>query len=102
MVEAAGEIEKELGLPNNFLWNLRNEDDWSAIIKLHALLETAVTHLLVRFFGRDELEDVFATMELGTLELVSSFFLANSIVLKKTTGVLSGSSPKSAINWSMT
>jgi hypothetical protein len=83
MVEAAAEIEKELGLPNNFLWNLRNEDDWSAIIKLHALLETAVTHLLVRFFGRDELQDVFATMELGNARTGKLVFLGKLNCLEK-------------------
>jgi hypothetical protein len=83
MVEAAAEIEKELGLPNNFLWDLRNEDDWSAIIKLHALLESAVTHLLVRFFGHDELEDIFANMELGNTRTGKLVFLGKLNCLEK-------------------
>jgi hypothetical protein len=83
MVEAAAEIEKELALPTNFLWNLRKADDWSAIIKLHALLETAVTHLLVRYFGRDELEDVFANMELGNARTGKLVFLTKLNCLDK-------------------
>jgi hypothetical protein len=73
---AAAKIENELGLPTNFLWNLRHDDDWSVIIKLHALIETAVTHLLVRYFGHDELEDVFSNMELGNVRAGKVVFLS--------------------------
>jgi len=30
----------ELGLPHRFLFDLLKEDDWSLVIKLHALVET--------------------------------------------------------------
>jgi hypothetical protein len=83
MLEAAAQIEHDLGLPTNFLWNLQAEDDWSAIIKLHALLETAVTHLLVQFFGHDELEDVFANMELGNTRTGKLVFLSKLDCLSK-------------------
>ena len=57
------------------MWNLRQDDDWSAIIKLHALIESAVTHLLVKFFGHPELEGVFAKMELGNVRSGKLIFL---------------------------
>lgn len=40
-------LEGNLSLPVGFLDALRAEDDWSFVIKGHALLEAAVTHLLV-------------------------------------------------------
>jgi hypothetical protein len=40
------DIERDLGLPIGFLVTLKEEDDWSFIIKLHALFEAAYSHLL--------------------------------------------------------
>lgn len=58
-------IEKALGLQPGFLENLHSQDDWSFIVKAHALVEAAISHLLCRALGRDELADVFANMELS-------------------------------------
>ena len=63
--ESIEAIEKELGLPKNFLQELWREDDWSFIIKLHALMEAAVSYLLVHHFGDERLSQVFDFMELS-------------------------------------
>jgi hypothetical protein len=39
-------IEHELRLPSGFFAGLASEDDWSFVIKIHALIEATVTHLL--------------------------------------------------------
>jgi hypothetical protein len=41
-------LERDLGLPERFLGDLLvSNDDWSFVIKIHALLEASVTHHLV-------------------------------------------------------
>ena len=61
-----GQFEKELNLPNGFFLNLLiKEDDWSFIIKLHALVEAAVSHLLASICG-DRLLDIFTRLELSS------------------------------------
>jgi len=58
-------IESAVGVPQGFLESLKNEDDWSFVIKIHALLEAAVSHLLCKTLGRDELADVLSFTELS-------------------------------------
>jgi hypothetical protein len=58
-------MEAELGLPTGFLEGIKKEDDWSFIIKTHALLEAAVSHLLCKALGKDALADVFSHLELS-------------------------------------
>ncbi|MDQ2974602.1 MAG: hypothetical protein M3R69_04210 [Acidobacteriota bacterium] len=59
------EIEKGLGLPVNFLLSIYQEDDWSFVIKLHSMVEAAVTHLLHTRFGDERLTDVLSALQLG-------------------------------------
>jgi hypothetical protein len=63
--EPADALEKGLGLPEGFLEGLRNEDDWSFIIKVHALMEASVSHLLVQHFGDERLGTIFDFLELS-------------------------------------
>lgn len=58
-------LEKALGLPNGFFHKLIEEDDWSFVIKLHALIEAAVTHALVHKTGVEGLLNVFSMVELS-------------------------------------
>jgi hypothetical protein len=39
ITERLAELEATLGLPAGFILRLREEDDWSFVIKAHALLE---------------------------------------------------------------
>ena len=57
--------EARLGLPSGFYDKLLNEDDWSFIIKLNALVEAACTDALVARFHSAELTEPLATLEIG-------------------------------------
>jgi len=75
------DIETQLGLPAGFLLSLyAHEDDWSLVIKSHAFLEAALTHLLADHLGKDDLVPVFAYLETsnvrtGKLAFVKAFDL---------------------------
>jgi hypothetical protein len=76
-------IETELGLPSGFLEGLRTEDDWSFIIKVHALIEAAVSHLLCSVLGKDTLADVFSHLELSDKRRGKMAFAAALGLLEK-------------------
>jgi hypothetical protein len=63
--ERINELEKELNLPEGFYNKLSEDDDWSFIIKLHSLIEAAVTHTLIIALGDNRLEGVIAALQLG-------------------------------------
>jgi len=75
------DIENQLGLPTGFLLYLyAHEDDWSFVIKSHAFLEAALTHLLADQLGKEDLLPVFAYLETsnirtGKLAFVKAFDL---------------------------
>ncbi len=58
-------FEKELGLAAGFFQALLREDDWSFVIKLHAVIEAATSHLLAETLGRTDLLGVLSHLELG-------------------------------------
>lgn len=61
-LEWVGAFESELGLPSAFFIRLlQKEDDWSFIIKLHALIEAALAHLLA-IHSNEKLLNVFVRM----------------------------------------
>jgi hypothetical protein len=59
------ELETKIGVRENFFKDLLAEDDWSFVIKLHALFEAACTHLLLFHFKEPELTNIFARLELS-------------------------------------
>lgn len=75
------QLARDLGLPDTFLSDLLKEDDWSFIIKLHALLEAVLTHLLTHTFGKPELNDIFSKLQFrgptGKLEYIRALNLLN-------------------------
>jgi hypothetical protein len=58
-------MEHELGIEPGFLERLYKEDDWSFVIKTHAVLEAAVAHLLTAIVGVPSLQRLFARLELS-------------------------------------
>lgn len=70
-----GRMEDDLHLPNGFLMSLRREDDWSFVIKVHALIEAAVTHLLVAAIKDQRLVSVFQMLELSNSRTGKAAFL---------------------------
>lgn len=59
------QLEKSLDLPERFLEKLVAEDDWSFVIKLHALIEAALSYLLTETVGEPRLLEVFSRIELS-------------------------------------
>ncbi len=60
-------LEQKLGLQSGFFESLDGEDenDWSFIIKVHALIEAAVSHLLTEHLQRPELDDLFSRLDMS-------------------------------------
>jgi len=59
------ELESIIGVERGFFNRLQDEDDWSFVIKLHAVFEAIVTHLLTYHFQEESLVDLFARLELS-------------------------------------
>lgn len=55
----------ELGLPHDFDAKLLRDDDWSLVIKLHALMEVALTNAIVAHVGEEATRDLFSRMNVG-------------------------------------
>lgn len=60
-------LESKLGLDQGFFNSLDSEDenDWSFVIKAHALAEAAVSHLLTEQFKKPELADLFSRLDMS-------------------------------------
>lgn len=50
--EALNGLEELLGLKKGFIWNLLGEDDWSFVIKLHAVIESCINQVIVGRFPK--------------------------------------------------
>jgi hypothetical protein len=57
------DLEKKILLPKGFCESLISEDDWSFVIKTHALFEAALSQLLAHHLGKPELLDVLTRLE---------------------------------------
>lgn len=62
-LETIALLEKDLGLEPNFLGKLVQEDDWSFVIKTHALVEAALSHLLAMAARDPRLIKVFQRLD---------------------------------------
>ena len=58
-------LEKAVGVRRGFFSALEDEDDWSFVIKLHALFEAACAHLVLFHFGEPRLTAVISRLELS-------------------------------------
>ena len=79
--EKVNEFEDRLGLPKGFYTHLLNEDDWSFVIKISALIEAACTHVLSYKFRYPELEDNFSYLEQGNRKVGRIVLLTKSNAL---------------------
>jgi hypothetical protein len=77
------ELEARTGIPENFFRDLNATDDWSFVIKLHALFEAACSHLLLFHFQEPELAEVFNRLELSNKTIGKVAFLAKCGLLGK-------------------
>ncbi len=58
-------LQDKLHLPIDFFKRLLQEDDWSFIIKLHALIEAACTDILLHHFDEPSLRNIITRLELS-------------------------------------
>jgi hypothetical protein len=58
-------LQKKLRLPDNFFKDLLAENDWSFIIKLHALIEGICGDLLVFHFNEPRLGKIFSRLNMS-------------------------------------
>ena len=77
------ELEKELGLPKQFFENIKDEDDWSFVIKLHALIEASITNILTDKFLEHDFADIFSQMELSNKRTGEIAFIKKLNLLPK-------------------
>lgn len=76
------QLESELGLQNGFFEALNNEDDWSFILKCHALMESACSYLLTSYFGNEHYEDIFSRLEMSDTKKGKVAFLRAAELVK--------------------
>ncbi|MGX7850932.1 hypothetical protein [Pseudomonas aeruginosa] len=62
--EAVNDLERELGLPKGFFNALVHEDDWSFVIKLHALFESALAYVVGHKLG-EEVSGIIARLDMN-------------------------------------
>jgi hypothetical protein len=65
MADQIPKLEEKLGIEPGFFNKLSDEEDWALIIKLHALIESAVSELLTEAFKNASLKDTFSLLELS-------------------------------------
>lgn len=58
-------LEHDVGVEPGFFGALLHENDWSFVVKLHALLEAVLTRVLADVIGRPELVPVFSFVEMS-------------------------------------
>ncbi|MCC5880995.1 MAG: hypothetical protein JJU03_14015 [Idiomarina sp.] len=79
-------FEERLGIADGFFESLYREDDWSFIIKLHALIEAAAADMIVTSLGRPKLKKALSRIPLsdatygkasmlGSLDVLSSSYV---------------------------
>lgn len=77
------DLEEKVGVEAGFFARLYDEDDWSFIIKLHALFEAACSNLLSFHFNEPELDEIFVRLELSGKIIGKTVFLGRLGLLGK-------------------
>ena len=77
------DLESKIGTKSGFFLSLLSEDDWSFVIKLHALFEAVCTHLLLFHFKEPDLSELFGRLELSNKTTGKIAFLAKLKMLGK-------------------
>ncbi len=70
-------LELELGLPENWITFIAAEDDWSFVVKCHALLESAANRALTEALGRPNLSEFISRLELSGVKTGKVSLLVN-------------------------
>ena len=79
--QAVSILIKKVGIPKDFLDRLADEDDWSLIIKTHALLESTATYAITARLGEPAISEIVANMEMSSLRCGKLGILCNADLL---------------------
>jgi hypothetical protein len=63
---AIRELERVIGAPDRFFVSLLQESDWTFVVKLHTLFESAVTHHIVLELKRPELREFVSRLDMSS------------------------------------
>jgi len=77
------DFEKDFGIPEGYFSSFLKDDDWSFIIKIHALLEAVASQLLANATGDIRLQKVFDRLELSNKDTGKMAFLKALELLTK-------------------
>ena len=85
------DLEKLLGISEGFCLKLLDEDDWSFVIKLHAILEAAIGNMLKTTIENvsidpavsEKLEKIFSRLEMSNVDTGKVAFAKALNLLKK-------------------
>ena len=70
IIKAVTATLTSIGLSEDFFNGLLNQgNDWTFIIKSHALLESAITHLIVADLDRSELAPIVSNLEMSNTKV---------------------------------
>ncbi len=83
--ELIPQLEAHLGIEPGFFESLDSdeENDWSFVIKLHALIEAAVSNLLTESLNRSELSDLFTRLDISNKTTGKAAFVKQLGLLKE-------------------
>jgi len=78
-------LEERIGVTPGFFDRLDTEDDsdWAFVIKLHALIEAAISHLLATELRRQQLEKVFSRLDISNKHTGKAAFVEALELLDK-------------------
>jgi hypothetical protein len=58
-----GWLHESAGVTTNLLDSLMNDDDWTFVVKIHAMIEVGLNHLIIAHLEQPSLNDVVARLE---------------------------------------
>lgn len=76
-------LENSLGVPKGTVLNLEDEDDWSLVIKLHALIETAMAELITVTIGKPKLKKIFNRISMNGMTGKKEYLKALGVLSNK-------------------
>lgn len=82
--ETVRQLLSDIGISQDLFLGLNQDDDWSFIIKLHALLEIAISHLLAERLGK-QLNDIFTNLDMNNKNYGKMKFVKELSLMEKET-----------------
>ena len=77
------DLQSKIGVSPTFFKQIYDEDDWSFIIKLHALIEAACNHLILYHLQEPKLSKIITRLELSSQVIGKIAFLKSLDLLSK-------------------